>query len=464
MRRFPPNFLWGTATAAYQIEGAARIDGRGPSIWDAFSQIPGKVHGGHTGDVACDHYRRFKEDVALLKTTGVKCYRFSIAWPRILPQGRGDVNEKGVAFYNELIDCLIENDIEPWVTIYHWDLPLALQMEMDGLLNPDIAKCFADYARVCFDRFGDRVRHWITLNEPWCCALLGHGNGCFAPGRVSDTEPYSAAHNLLRAHAYMVDVYRREFQERQKGVIGITNNCNWYEPLTDSEEDREAANRALEFSLGWFADPVYFGDYPQSMRDRLGSKLPEFSAEDRKLLRGSAHFFGLNHYSTNLAAEPAVATAGDTARRDRGIIGDHDVDLSDHPSWEKTDMGWSIVPWGVRNLLQWIDRRYEHPPIYITENGCAMPGEDDREVALNDTGRLDYLEGYLGACHEAIDSGVDLRGYMCWSMMDNFEWEYGNSKRFGLTWIDFKTGERFPKASFRWYSTVCTNNAIPATA
>jgi beta-glucosidase len=457
MRRFPANFRWGTATAAYQIEGATRIDGRGPSIWDAFSRIPGKIHGGHTGDIACDHYRRFKEDVCLLKSMGVKCYRFSISWPRVLPQGRGDVNEKGVAFYNELIDLLLENDIEPWVTIYHWDLPLALQIEMDGLLNPDIAKCFADYARLCFKLFGDRVRHWITLNEPWCSAVLGHGNGYFAPGRVSETEPFVAAHNLLRAHAYMVDVYRRDFQESQRGVIGITNNSDWHEPLTDSAEDRETADRALEFSLGWFADPIYFGDYPSSMRDRLGSTLPQFSEEDQKLLKGSSDFFGLNHYNTNMsAAEGSIDSMLQDLYNNEG---DH-VDLLRDPSWKQTDMGWNIVPWGIRKLLEWIDKRYGHPPIYITENGCALPGEDVREVALNDVGRLEFFKGYLGACHEAIENGVDLRGYMCWSMMDNLEWSYGYSKRFGLTWVDFKTGERFPKASFRWYSTVCTENGM----
>jgi beta-glucosidase len=461
MRKFPPNFLWGTATAAYQIEGAARLEGRGPSIWDAFSHIPGKIHDGHTGDVACDHYHRYEEDIALLKDMGVKCYRFSISWPRILPQGRGQVNEKGVAFYNKLIDLLLENDIEPWVTIYHWDLPLALQIEMDGLMNPAIATCFADFARICFARFGDRIRHWITLNEPWCCALLGHGSGDFAPGRESETEPYVVAHNLLRAHAYMVDIYRREFQATQRGVIGITNNSNWYRPLTDSEEDRAAAERALDFTLGWFAEPVYFGCYPQTMRDRIGSKLPEFTEEDRALLKGSSDFFGLNHYSTNLAAEPpSSGTMEKKARIGGGIMGEHGVDLTDDPSWKQTDMGWNIVPWGLRELLCWISTRYGQPPIYVTENGCAMPGEGDREVALNDTGRVEFFKGYLGACHEAIERGADLRGYMSWGMMDNFEWEYGESKRFGLIWVDFENQDRYPKASYHWYSNVCKSNGL----
>ena len=384
---------------------------------------------------------------------------------RILPQGRGAVNEKGIDFYNQLIDLLLENDIQPWVTLFHWDLPLALQLEMDGLLNPDIVNCFADYARLCFERFGDRVTRWITLNEPWCCAVLGHGNGYFAPGRVSNTEPYVAAHNLLRAHAYMVDVYRREFQPTQRGAIGITNNSDWHEPHTDSEADRAAAQRALEFSLGWFADPIYVGNYPQSMRDQLGSKLPEFSEQDQALVYGSSDFFGLNHYNTNKSAARPDEHLAET-KDDGGIFQDmyncegYHVELVSDPSWKQTDMGWNIVPWGIRKLLEWIDRRYSHPPIYITENGCAMPGEDNREVALNDTGRLEFFQGYLGACHEAIERGVDLRGYMCWSMLDNFEWAHGYSKRFGLTWVDFETGERCPKASFRWYSSVCKSNRL----
>ncbi len=461
MKQFPDNFLWGAATAAYQIEGAWATDGRGPSIWDAFSHTPGKTHEGDTGDVACDHYHRIEEDVALMRKLGLKCYRFSISWSRIMPQGRGEVNEKGIAFYNKLINTLVANDIEPWVTLFHWDLPLALQMEMDGLLNPEIAHEFANYGRLCFERFGDRVKNWITLNEPWCSAFLGHGNGYFAPGRVSDTEPYIAAHNLLRAHAYIVDIYRREFQPAQEGQIGITNNCDWREPLTDSAEDKAAAQRALEFFLGWFADPVYFGDYPASMRERVGERLPEFSEKDAALLKGSSDFFGLNHYTTMMAAQPSEEISGmGDIKGNGGLSADQQVALSDDPSWEKTDMGWNIVPWGCRKLLEWIDERYDHPPIYITENGCAMPGEDDKNVALNDLKRRDFLKSYLEACHEAIDNGVDLRGYMTWSLLDNFEWALGYSRRFGLHWVDYKTGERAAKISAKWYATVCKGNAI----
>ena len=465
MKPFPKDFLWGAATAAYQIEGAAATEGRGPSIWDAFSHIPGKTHDGGTGDVACDHYHRFEEDVALMKEMGLKCYRFSISWSRLIPQGRGAVNEAGIAFYDKLIDALLDAGIEPWVTLYHWDLPLALQLEMDGLLNPAIANEFANYARLCFQRFGDRVKNWITLNEPWCSAFLGHGVGYFAPGRSSDSEPYLAAHNLLRAHAYIVDVYRREFQSQQGGQIGITNNCDWREPLTDSPADAAAAQRSLEFFLGWFTDPIYFGDYPACMRERVGERLPRFTPEDSRLLKGSSDFFGLNHYTSSMAAEPAepIVSMGDI-KGNGGLSQDQQVALSDDPSWKKTDMGWNIVPWGCRKLLEWIDQRYDHPPIYITENGCAMPGEDDRETALDDQGRLAYIRAYLEACHEAIDNGVDLRGYMCWSFMDNFEWALAYSKRFGLHWVDYQTGERQAKASAKWYSQVCKSNALPEQA
>ncbi|MDQ8181350.1 GH1 family beta-glucosidase [Pelagicoccus sp. SDUM812005] len=461
MKTFPDGFLWGTATAAYQIEGAAATDGRGPSIWDAFSHIPGKTAEGHTGDVACDHYHRWEEDIELMKRMGVGCYRFSISWSRIQPQGKGEVNETGIAFYNKLIDGLVAAGITPWVTLFHWDLPLALQMEHDGLLNPEIADRFAQYSRICFERFGDRVKNWITLNEPWCSSFLGHGNAYFAPGRASADEPYVAAHNLLRAHAYIVDVYRREFQAEQKGQIGITNNCDWREPASDSEGDKAAAQRALEFFLGWFADPVYFGDYPAVMRERVGERLPQFTPEDAKLLKGSSDFFGLNHYTTMIASEPKqeVSGTGDI-KGNGGMMEDQQVELAGDPSWEQTDMGWNIVPWGCRKLLEWIDARYGHPPIYITENGCAMPGEDDRETALNDTRRVEFLKGYIGACHEAIQNGVDLRGYMCWSMMDNFEWALGYTRRFGLHWVDYETGERQPKASAKWYAETVKNNGF----
>lgn len=461
MKKFPSNFLWGTATSAYQIEGASNIDGRGPSIWDAFSQIPGKTHGNATAENSCKHYHLFKEDIARMKEMGIGCYRFSISWSRILPSGRGEINETGIEFYNELIDALIEADIQPWVTLFHWDLPLALQLEMDGLLNPEITNEFVNYADLCFERFGDRVKNWITLNEPWCSAFLGHGNGYFAPGRTSNTEPYLAAHNLIRSHAYIVNRYRSKFQPTQGGQIGISNNCDWRAPLTDTPKDHAAAQRAVEFFLGWFADPIYLGDYPAVMRDMVGDRLPRFSNSDKKLILGSSDFFGLNHYSTNYATEPSDRENIKTeVLGNGGLAEDQLVELSDDPIWEKTDMGWNVVPSGCKSLLKWIDQRYNRPPIYITENGCALPGEDDRETAINDTRRTEFIKGYLNACHDAIESGVDLRGYMCWSYMDNFEWALGYSRRFGLHWVDFETGERVPKNSADFFAKVCQSNEL----
>lgn len=462
MKTFPQNFTWGAATAAHQIEGAWQEDGRGPCIWDAFTHIPGKSHRNQTADVACDHYHRVEEDVALMKAMGLKAYRFSFSWSRLMPQGRGAVNEAGVAFYNRLIDALVANGITPWVTLYHWDLPLALQLELDGLVNPEIADHFVRYAELCFERFGDRVKHWITFNEPWCSAVLGHGIGYFAPGRVSQTEPYLAAHNLIRAHGKIVDVYRRKFQPAQKGVIGITNNCDWREPKTDSPADRAAAERGLEFFLGWFADPIYRGDYPDCMRERVGERLPRFSDADRALVLNSSDFFGLNFYGGMLAAEPAgetVATIVPTGNG--GMAADQRVELSDDPAWEKTDMDWNVVPDFCRKMLGWIDRRYGHPPIYITENGAALPGEDDVAVAVNDTRRIDFINRYLAACHAAInEDGVDLRGYFVWTLMDNFEWALGYSKRFGLHHVDFATGKRTPKQSAAWYAGVMRRNGL----
>lgn len=458
--KFPSNFLWGSATSSYQIEGAWNTDGKGPSIWDAFCQIPGKVAKGDTGNIACDHYHKIKEDVALMKNIGLQAYRFSIAWPRILPDGTTkNINPKGIQFYSDLIDELLVNDIEPWVTLYHWDLPLALQFEQDGWIGENISDLFADYARVCFEHFGDRVKNWITINEPWVIAILGYGQGVFAPGRISNAEPYLAGHNILKAHAKAVAIYRNEFQVAQQGRIGITNNCDWREPLSSSPADQEAAQRALEFFLAWFADPIYKGDYPKCMRDRLGERLPKFTLEEKELLRDSSDFFGLNHYTTMFAADASDGLEKGSVYGNGGLSEDQDVNLSVDPSWKKTSMQWSIVPWGCRKLLEWISERYDNPPIYITENGCAF---DDKLVngSVNDQARLDFIKGYLEACHQAIQNGVNLEGYFVWSLMDNFEWASGYEKRFGIHYVDFETLERIPKASALWYKQVIEKNGF----
>ena len=461
MSKFPSDFIWGTATSSYQIEGAAFQDGKGPSIWDAFSGIPGKTHNGETGEVACDHYHKYKEDIQLMKDMGVKAYRFSIAWPRVMPTGKDGVNEQGIQFYSDLIDALLEAGITPWVTLYHWDLPLALQLEDDGWLGDSISDHFEAYAKLCFERFGDRVKNWITLNEPWVVAILGYGQGVFAPGRISTSEPYLAAHNLLLAHGKAVNLYRKEFAD-QKGTIGITNNCDWREPLTDKAEDKEAAQRALEFFLAWFADPVYFGDYPAVMKERLGDKLPSFTAEESAMLKGTSDFFGLNHYTTMYAAHDDGSVKERSVYGNGGISEDQAVDLSLDDSWNLTLMNWAVVPWGCKKLLHWIDERYGNPDIYITENGCAY-ADEKVDGKVDDQERLDFYQGYLQACQEAIDGGVKLKGYFAWSFMDNFEWASGYDKRFGLHFVDFETLERTPKKSALWLTKAIKENDADAT-
>lgn len=460
MRKFPDGFTWGTATASYQIEGGWLEGGKGLSIWDAFCHTPGKIADGSTGDIACDHIHRFREDIALMASLGLKAYRFSLSWPRIIPAGQGTVNPEGIRFYSELIDALLDAGITPWVTLYHWDLPLTLLMEEDGWLNPVMAERFRDYAATCFEHFGDRVKHWITFNEPWVVSILGYGQAVFPPARSSTVEPYRAAHTLLRAHGMATEVYRSRFQPAQRGTIGITNNCDWREPRTDSSQDREAAQRALEFYLGWFADPIFRGDYPEVMRQRLGERLPRFSDGDRERLRGSSEFFGLNHYTTLYAAHAGPGELQPiTPYGNGGISEDQDVNLSVDDSWDRTTMGWAIVPWGCRKLLHWIDQRYGHPTIVITENGCSL---DDRPVqgVVDDPRRIAFLEAYLTECHQAIQEGVDLRGYFVWSFMDNFEWASGFTRRFGIHYVDYPTQQRIPKTSAQWYAGVIRKNGF----
>ncbi len=451
-QRFPSDFVWGTATSAYQIEGGASERGRGPSIWDTFSHEPGRIHNGDNGDIACDHYNRVEEDIALMAEMGVDAYRFSISWSRIMTDGTpSTLNQAGIDFYNRVIDACAEYNIEPWVTLYHWDLPDHLERTEQGWLNRQVCDRFADYARVCFEHFGGRVRRWITINEAWVVSILGYGQGVFAPGHTSNSEPYLAAHHLLLAHAQAVDIYRKHYQKEQGGQIGITNNCDWREPLTDSDLDKQAAQRALEFFLGWFADPIYLGDYPETMKAGVGDRLPVISDEDRVLIQGSSDFFGLNHYTTMYAAEAGDEPVEQQVYGNGGLNEDQKIDLSVDPTWSVTDMQWAVVPWGCRKMLQWIANRYSNPEIYITENGCAYDDPIDTSGQINDQSRVDFYESYLEECAKAIELGVNLKGYFAWSFMDNFEWASGYDKRFGLHHVDFKTLKRTPKSSARWF-------------
>lgn len=466
---FPEGFLWGSATAAYQIEGAAAEDGRRPSIWDTFAATAGKTLNGETGAIACDHYNRFKSDVQLLKQLNFKAYRLSISWSRLLPCGRGEPNPKGISFYNALIDELLANGIKPLVTLYHWDLPQCLEEEYGGWLGRKVTDDFEHYADACFAAFGDRVKDWITLNEPWCMAALGFANGEHAPGKKEKpgTEPYLAAHHMVLAHAQAVQRYRAVYHAAQKGKIGITVNMDWKEPRTNSPADLAAQQRALDWQMGWFVDPIYKGDYPETMRQKCGDRLPTFSEAEKMMVRGSSDFFGLNHYSTDYVSN---AQKGDVnlsmwgKEQSGGYFEDQEVTNASDPNWPQTDMNWDIVPWGLNRIIMWIHREYKPPGgIIVTENGCAVR-EDDVAASRNDKARVEYLQGYIAQVHAAIEEGADVRGYFAWSLMDNFEWALGYSKRFGIIRVDYETQERIPKASAHLMAELSKTNVLTLPA
>ncbi|KAJ3907514.1 glycoside hydrolase family 1 protein [Lentinula edodes] len=455
----PKDFIWGFATASFQIEGSTDVDGRGKSFWDDFSRTPGKTLDGRNGDVATDSYKLWKEDVELLAQYGVKSYRFSIAWSRIIPLGGRDdpVNPKGIEFYSKLIDALLEKNIIPFVTLYHWDLPQSLHERYGGWLNKEeIVKDYTRYAKVCFEAFGDRVKYWLTMNEPWCISILGYGRGVFAPGRSSDrarspegdssTEPWIVGRNVILSHASAVKAYREIFKPAQKGQIGITLNGDWQMPYDDSPENVAAAQHALDVAIGWFADPIYLGHYPPYMREMLGSRLPEFSEQEIELVKGSSDFYGMNTYTTNLCR-----AGGDDEFQ--GLV-DYTFTRPDGTQLGKqAHCAWlQDYPEGFRSLLNYLWNRY-HLPIYVTENGFAVKDEDTMplEQALNDTDRVHYFEGttrvLLQATHE---DGVDVKAYFPWSLLDNFEWADGYVTRFGLTYVDYDTQKRYPKQSARF--------------
>ncbi len=453
MACFPQDFQWGCSTSAYQVEGAWNDDGKGPSIWDAFTLIPDKVLANDSARTAADHYHHLRDDVQRMADLGLKAYRFSISWSRILPFGRGKVNPRGIEFYSTLIDLLLEKNIIPWPTLFHWDLPLTLQFEQDGLLNPEISTAFQEYADVCFAAFGDRVQNWLTFNEPYVYAIFGHGFGIMAPGRQSRSEPYRVAHHFLLAHAKIVQLYRERYQHKQAGRIGLALNCDWREPATADPLDIAAAQRALEYYLGWFADPIFLGDYPECMKRNVAERLPALTNDEKRLLHGSADFFALNHYTTLYAAQATRNDLPDNPYDNSGFSADQHIELSSDPQWTKTEMGWNIVPWGIRKLLHWIDERYGHPDIYVTENGCSCKDRIENG-AVNDPGRIAYLNSYINECARAMQEGVKLKSYFVWSLLDNFEWALGFSQRFGLYYIDYATGQRIPKQSAFWYRDV----------
>jgi beta-glucosidase len=435
--QFPEHFLWGAATSAYQIEGAPLADGAGPNIWQRFAHTPGHTMNGDTGDVATDHYHRWADDVRLMKDMGLGAYRFSVAWARILPEGTGRVNAAGLGFYERLVDALLAAGITPMITLYHWDLPAALD-DRGGWLNRDVADWFADYSRVMFRALGDRVPLWVTLNEPWVVMDGGYLHGGLAPGHRNLYEAPLVTHNLLRAHGAAVQAYRAESRQQ----IGLVVNLEPKYPASDSAADLAATARADAYINRHYLDPVYLGRYPSEMSEIFGDAWPAFPDSDWPLIQTPFDFLGINYYSRR------VTRAGGS---------DWPVFVESVPqAWHThTEMNWEVFPPALTRVLLWLRERYGDRPLYVTENGAAFydaPHAIDGRV--EDPLRVSYLREHLRAAHDAIAQGVDLRGYFAWSLLDNFEWSFGYSKRFGMVHVNFKTLERTPKSSAHFYSEV----------
>ena len=438
---FPEGFLWGCATAAYQIEGSPLADGAGPGIWQRFVHTPGMTVNGDTGDVACDHYRLWKNDVALMKRLGLQAYRFSIAWPRILPEGTGRVNTAGLDFYSRLVDELLASGIEPLVTLYHWDLPAALD-DRGGWLNRDSADWFADYARVVFAALDGRVRRWATLNEPWVVADGGYLRGTIAPGHRNRFEAPIASHNLMRAHGAAVKAYR----ETGCHEIGLVVNIEPKYPASNQPEDVAATRRAAAYMNEQYLDPALKGHYPSEMKDIFNGAWPEWPDTDFDLIRQPIDWLGINYYTRSVTRhdEAAWPVRAGGVRQDQATY---------------TETNWEVYPEGLGDTLAWVKSRYGDIPIYVTENGAAFYDPPVAESGrVRDPLRTDYLRRHLLAIRKAISDGIDVRGYMAWSLMDNLEWSLGFAKRFGLVHVDFDTLARTPKDSAHYYSRVIASH------
>jgi beta-glucosidase len=434
---FPTQFVWGASTAAYQIEGAWNEDGRGESIWDRFCRTPGKIENGDTGDVACDHYHRWPEDLELMKHLGLKAYRFSIAWPRIYPQGRGILNRAGIDFYSRLVDALLATGIEPYITLYHWDLPQTLADE-GGWPVRDTTYAFADYAETMVKLLGDRVQYWSTFNEPWCVSFLSYQLGVQAPGLRDEKLAVQAAHHTLVAHGLALQAMRAV----NAGIkAGIVLNLWSLESVEDTPASRALIERAWQRDQGWFLDPLLHAEYPLLAWQEREYAAPQLQSGDLKLIAQPLDWLGINNYNRLL-----FDNAG---RRIRWV-----------PGAEHTEMGWEVHGPGLYRLLTALQQRYPVPPIYIIENGAAFKDLLTPDGHVHDSRRLNYLREYITALHEAVQSGVDVRGYFVWSLLDNFEWSFGYSKRFGIIYVDYLTQRRVIKDSGHWYAQVITQNGI----
>lgn len=431
-------FIWGVSTSSYQIEGATSQDGRGPSIWDTYCRQPGRIANGDTGDVACDHYHRYQDDIALMRELGVAAYRFSVAWPRVLPKGRGKINEAGLAFYDRLIDALLAADIEPWLCLYHWDLPQGLD-DLGGWTNRDCAMWFADYAALIARRYGDRVARFATFNEPSVFTLFGFSLGGQAPGITDHAMLLRAIHHVNLAHGAAIDVLRANVRQASLGII---HNCQPCRPASDRPDDLAAARKFDAYWNGAFPDPQLAACYPQSLADAVA---PYQQPGDLARICRPIDWFGLNHYS------PLYVKADDN--NPLGIsFGDAP------PSVPRNTMGWPVEPDAFRETLLRVHQRYRLP-IYVMENGTATADEVGATGEVTDQPRIDFLQAYTAALFEAIKAGADVRGYFIWSLLDNFEWSSGYGPRFGITYVDFPSQRRIPKASFWWYSRLIKNSS-----
>lgn len=433
---FPPGFLWGAATASYQIEGAWNEDGRGESIWDRFSHTPGKIKDGTTGDVACDHYHRWRDDIALMKELGLQAYRFSIAWPRVYPLGRGlRANDVGLGFYDRLVDGMLARGLEPWATLYHWDLPQALQDRQGGWLSRETVSAFLDYTDAVTRRLGDRVKHWITHNEPWCTAFLGHHEGVHAPGVRNFGGALQVCHHLLLSHGVAVPMIRANVPGAQ---VGITLSLHPIEAASGSAADAAAALRHDGLRNRWFLDPLYGRGYPADVLERLGPLAPRMEPGDLAAMAAPTDFLGVNYYFPECVAD----APGEGAMATRVV---------EQPGVERTAFGWPVSPQGMVDLLTRVQRDWQPPRVFLTENGSTYDDVVGPEGLVHDAQRRSYLARHLDAARQALAAGVPLEGYFAWSLLDNFEWAEGYTRRFGLTYVDYQTQQRTLKASGQWY-------------
>lgn len=430
---FPQDFLWGAATASYQIEGSDLTHGRGECIWYRFSHTPGKVKNGDTGDIACDHLNRYTQDVQLMADLGLNAYRFSVSWPRVIPLGTGAINPEGIDFYDRLVDELLKYGIKPFLTLYHWDLPQALQ-DKGGWENPDSVQWFADYTNVVARRLGDRVKHWITHNEPWVVAFVGNWQGRHAPGKQDLPTAYKVAHHLLLSHGTAVPVIRQAVAEAH---VGITLNLAPQYPATDSPADEAAAQIMDAFQNRWFLDPIYKGTYPRELVDKLGIILDDIDLEAIAHAAVPTDFLGINYYSRGVIAAD-----------DKEVFG---VRFVRQNQSDFTAMDWEIYPQGLADLLIRVTKDYAPQAIYITENGAAFDDSPPINGVVEDPQRVAYLQSHFAAAETAIEQGVPLKGYFVWSLLDNFEWAEGYDKRFGIVFINYQTLARIPKRSALFY-------------